>query len=84
LAAGVPMIIVPRGIDQFDWAKRVFNAQLTPAVISRHLVQSDLLVDALARVDADARFRQRMRTVQLGELAVSGVADATSLIQRHL
>lgn len=84
LAAGVPMIIVPRGIDQFDWAKRVYNAQLTPAVISRHLVQSDLLVDALARVDADGRFRQRMRTVQLGELAVSGVADATSLIQRHL
>lgn len=84
LAAGVPMIIVPRGIDQFDWATRVYNAQLAPAVISRHLLQSDLLVDALSRVDADTRLRQRMRTVQHGELAVSGVADATSVIQRHM
>jgi sterol 3beta-glucosyltransferase/vancomycin aglycone glucosyltransferase len=84
LAAGVPMIIVPRGIDQFDWATRVYNAQLTPTVISRHLLQSDLLANALSRLNADVRFRQRMRLVQLGELAVSGVADATSFIQRHM
>jgi UDP:flavonoid glycosyltransferase YjiC (YdhE family) len=84
LATGVPMIIVPRGIDQFDWAMRVYNAQLTPAIIGRNELRVQALADVIAHTDRDVRYRQRVRTVQQGELAVSGVAGATDIIRQYI
>lgn len=84
LAAGVPMIIVPRGIDQFDWAMRIYRAKLTPTVIGRNALQASGLADVIDQIEGDAQYRQRMRAVQQGELAVSGVADTMSVIRQYI
>lgn len=84
LAAGVPMLIVPRGIDQFFWADRVFVAQLTPVRINRQQFTADVVTDALSRLQTDGRYRERIRAMQQLELTTSGVDGAMRCIRRVL
>lgn len=84
LAAGVPMIIVPRGIDQFFWAARVHAAELTPVMIDRRQYTANVMIDALARLTDDPQYRQRMRSMQLYEGASAGIESATRFIQRYI
>lgn len=84
LAAGVPMIIVPRGIDQFYWASRVHQAQLTPTLLSHTGCSVNVLCDALTQIDVDVGYRARMRAMQQGELVAEGIDHAIQFIQRWL
>ena len=84
IAAGVPMLIVPGGIDQFYWARTVYRAGLMPCILDRTRVTASALSVALADVVHAPSYRMRMQIIREGELCTSGVTAAVDFIRRLL
>jgi sterol 3beta-glucosyltransferase len=68
-AQGVPSVIVPRGVDQFFWAKRALDAQLTASVLPRRKLTSARLTAALQPIilQPEYRFAARQLALQMAE-----------------
>lgn len=81
LAAGVPMIIAPRGIDQFFWAKQVHAAQLTPVLLRRRYT-IDEMTEGLVQIQNNPHYRQRMQCLQPDAQPSVGIAVAMQFMQQ--
>jgi sterol 3beta-glucosyltransferase len=68
-AQGVPSVIVPRGVDQFFWAQRALDAQLTASVLPRRKLTSARLTAALQPIilQPEYRFAARQLALQMAE-----------------
>lgn len=68
-AQGVPSVIVPRGVDQFFWAQRALEAQLTARIVPRRRLTSTQLVEALQPIilQPEHRFAARQLALQMAE-----------------
>lgn len=84
LEAGTPMLIVPRGIDQFFWADRVYAAQLAPVRIDRTRVTVASLTCALNDVLQVPHYRERMQVLRQAALMTNGTESAAQYIRRVL
>lgn len=84
LSVGVPMIVVPRGIDQFYWAQRVHACGLTPSVLTRDQLNPSQLMRALNQIITETRYRERTRNCMTQMHAEAPVEDALRFISVHL
>ncbi|MEY3990065.1 MAG: hypothetical protein RI985_1146, partial [Chloroflexota bacterium] len=82
LEAGTPMLIVPRGIDQFFWADRVYAAQLAPVRIDPTCVTVASLTCALNEVVQVPHYRERMQVLRQAAMMTKGVESAAQYIRR--
>ncbi len=80
LAKGLPMVVVPRGADQFDNAQasvkagtaiRIMPAELTPAAVRK----------AVARVLSDAKYRNAAHRVQAEIAKMPSPAAAVGIVE---
>jgi UDP:flavonoid glycosyltransferase YjiC (YdhE family) len=84
LRAGLPTVISPAFLDQFFWAKRVFELGVGPRPIPRKRLEPSALAAALQLATTDVRMRER--AANLGKLigAENGVARAVEVFDRHM
>lgn len=82
LRVGIPNIIIPHGVDQPFWGKRVAAIGAGPAPIVMARLSVETLAAALAQANGPAL---RARASELGRLirAEDGVGEAVRLIERH-
>ncbi|MGW4057601.1 glycosyltransferase [Amycolatopsis sp. NPDC004747] len=80
LRAGVPAVVVPHGVDQPFWAKRVAELGVGPRPLPRPRLSARSLATALRTTLADDGMRAR--TARLGELisAEDGITAAVGLL----
>ncbi|HXV92598.1 MAG TPA: glycosyltransferase [Pseudonocardia sp.] len=76
LAAGVPAIVVPFGVDQPFWGSRVAALGAGPTPIPRRRLTADALADALRATAADRGMRERAAELGTRIRAEDGVARA--------
>jgi UDP:flavonoid glycosyltransferase YjiC (YdhE family) len=84
LRAGVPTIIVPFFLDQFYWAKRVFELGAGPRPILRKSLKADALAAALRVATSDPGMRDRASALGQRIRAEDGVARAVATFNRHM
>jgi sterol 3beta-glucosyltransferase len=84
LRAGLPTVIFPAFLDQFFWAKRVFELGVGPRPIPRKHLDASTLAAALRLATSDVGMRERAANV--GKLigAEDGVARAVEVFERHM
>ncbi|MCX2951401.1 glycosyltransferase [Lentzea sp. NEAU-D7] len=84
LRAGVPSVVVPHGVDQPFWAKRVAALGVGPRPLSRAALSVDSLATALHTAFTDERLRTR--AAHLGERirAEDGITAAADVLTRGL
>ncbi len=82
--AGVPMIVVPRGIDQFYWAQRVYACGLTPLLLSRSRLTVNQLVIALNATLHQSQYRIRAQECMIQLQNESAVDDALRHLYAHI
>lgn len=78
VAAGVPMVVVPRGIDQYFWAARAHALSLTPHIVPRQHATSGRIARVIEEILTQTRYRhhaQVLQTAMTQEDAVNGVAQ---------
>jgi sterol 3beta-glucosyltransferase len=82
LLAGVPSIIIPHGIDQAFWGRRVAAAGAGPAPISLSRLSVETLSAAFLRAN---RASLQLRAQEIGRTirAEQGVREAVRLIENH-
>ncbi len=80
LAAGVPTVVVPFGVDQPFWASRVAALGVGPAPIPRRRLTAENLAAALVAGTTDAVMVRRAADLGARIRAEDGVGDAV----RHL
>ena len=82
VATGVPMVVIPRGIDQYFWAQRMHTAGYIPSFIPRHSITVESLELLMSQTLASAHIRERVlhgMTYMAGE---HGVDNAVAFIQK--
>jgi UDP:flavonoid glycosyltransferase YjiC (YdhE family) len=84
LRAGLPTIISPAFLDQFVWAKRVFELGVGPQPIPRKRLDADSLAAALRVVTGDAGMRDRAAKLGKRISAENGVARAVEVFEKHM
>ncbi|MET8854260.1 glycosyltransferase [Amycolatopsis sp. NPDC004625] len=84
LRAGVPAVVVPHGVDQPFWAKRVAELGVGPRPLPRPMLSASSFATALRTTLADDGMRAR--AARLGELisAEDGITAAVDLVSRGL
>ncbi len=80
LTAGVPVVAVPMGRDQYDVARQVV-AVGAGVRVDRDRVESDLLL-AVQRVLADGRFAERAGELRRSIARHGGVTQALNIVDR--
>lgn len=84
LQAGVPTVVIPFFLDQFYWAKRIFELGAGPRPIPHKSLTAEALAQALwvATTDPDIRKSAALLSTQIR--AEDGVARAVSVFERHM
>jgi vancomycin aglycone glucosyltransferase len=78
--AGVPQLVVPHWLDQYNWAYRVHLLGVGPRPLFRHRLSAEQLGGALAATLSDEAIRTRARQLA-GALAGDGVARAVAYLE---
>ena len=79
--AGRPQILVPHVFDQFLWGRRVLEARLGPAPISRHRLAAKSLGGALQAALGEARYRDRAAEIAAQVRARNSIAAGIAALQ---
>ena len=80
LAAGLPSVVIPHGVDQPFWASRVAALGVGPPPIPRKQLTRERLAAALSAATGDAAMIDRAREVGRLISAEDGVAAAVTLL----
>ncbi len=83
-AQGVPSLLVPRGVDQFFWAQRALDQQITATIVPRQRVSVRTLVDALQPLILDPQYRFAARRLALAMADEQALARATKILGAYV
>jgi sterol 3beta-glucosyltransferase len=83
LRAGVPSLVVPFGLDQPFWGRRVAELGVGPSPIARGALTARGLANALRDTLADGAIRHRAAALGRAISAEEGIGTAVTLIERH-
>jgi UDP:flavonoid glycosyltransferase YjiC (YdhE family) len=81
LRAGIPAVVVPHGVDQFYWGRRIYELGVGPQPIPRAGLSASKLADALVQAMQDDGMRARAARVGEKIRAETGVRTAVRLIE---
>jgi sterol 3beta-glucosyltransferase len=81
LLAGQPSLLVPLGIDQFFWGRRVWELGLGPAPIPRRKLTASRLAAALHDLTNDSETQKRAQTFGQSLRKEDGVIQAVELLR---
>ncbi len=84
LRAGVPSVIIPFGIDQPFWGKRVADLGVGPKPILRKHLTAERLAATIRTVTSDKAMSDRARTLGEKIRTEDGVARAVEIFHRYL
>ena len=84
LRAGIPSVIIPFGIDQPFWGKRVADLGVGPSPIPRKQLTAQRLAAAIRTATSDEAMIARARALGEQIRAEDGVARAVEILHRHL
>jgi sterol 3beta-glucosyltransferase len=82
LSAGIPNIVIPHGIDQPFWGRRIAAIGAGPAPIDLGKLSVDSLIAAFTQAN-DASLRRRAAEVGCLIRAEDGVRKAVHIIEQH-
>lgn len=82
--AGIPQLLVPHLLDQFDWADRIFRLGLGPAPIARRHLDAEGLLAAAARIAGDGAMRARAAEVGAAIAADDAVGRTVHNLERFV
>jgi sterol 3beta-glucosyltransferase len=82
LRAGIPNIVIPHGIDQTFWGRRVAAIGAGPAPVDIGKLSVDSLISALVQANG-AALRHRADEIGCLTRAEDGVGEAVRIIQEH-
>jgi sterol 3beta-glucosyltransferase len=83
LRAGLPNIVIPHGIDQLFWGKRIAAIGAGPAPIILGMLSVETLASAITRVK-DPELRARVKGIGRLIQAEDGVGEAVRQIEEHI
>lgn len=79
--AGVPVLVVPFGGDQFFWGLRMATLGVAPRPISIRKLDADNLAAAIQRMRTDSAMRQKAAALGEAIRAEDGIGNAIRLIE---
>jgi vancomycin aglycone glucosyltransferase len=79
--AGVPQVVVPHWLDQYNWAYRVHLLGVGPRPVFRHRLSAQRLGGALAACLSDEAIRTRARQLAGALAGDDGVARAVAYLE---
>ncbi len=80
--AGVPQVVVPHLLDQFDFADRIVRAGLGPATPSRRRWDAATLIQSVQQALADPAMQARARALGVAMRADDGVGATVAVLER--
>jgi sterol 3beta-glucosyltransferase len=83
LRSGVPSVVVPFGLDQPFWGRRVAELGVGPPPLARKALTARRLANALRDTLADGAIRERAAALGRTIEAEDGIGTAVALIERH-
>lgn len=83
LRAGVPAVVIPHGLDQFAWARRVFELGVAARPLPRRQLTADRLADAI-RFALGHEIHQAAEHLGASIRAESGAATAAGIVHATL
>jgi UDP:flavonoid glycosyltransferase YjiC (YdhE family) len=81
LRAGIPAVVVPHGVDQFYWGRRICELGVGPQPIPHAALSASKLAVALVQAMQDDEMRARAARVGKKIRAENGVKNAVRLIE---
>jgi UDP:flavonoid glycosyltransferase YjiC (YdhE family) len=84
LRAGVPMIVVPHGIDQPFWAHRACDLGVSPEPIPHRRLNADRLAEAIRRATTDSAMQKRAAEIGARIRAEDGIRRSIKLFQKQV
>lgn len=83
-AAGVPSLIIARGVDQQFWGQRAVELGIAPRWITRNRAKLSTITEAVADMVADPSYRYQARMVAQQMASEQGAHRAAQIIAQYV